>query len=254
MPDFFIINFLLFILVILQSVAGVGVLVVGTPLLLMFDYSLPDALALLLPISIFTSLLNLFFFKLFKKNEKFPIDHKIKKYFFIICLPSILIGLFFLKVFNDIINFKILVSFVILFSLYIKIKFDFFLKNLSNLSKKIYLFVVGIIHGLTNSGGTLLSLFLSSLINKKNQTRYNITFFYFFLALFQYILFFLLFNQVLNYEKLIIDLIICIIGVIMGNFLVKKFNEKYFQILIQMLAFITSIILLIDNFLFFKIF
>ena len=104
------------------------------------------------------------------------------------------------------------------------------------------------IHGFTNSGGTLLSLFLSSLITKKDQTRYNITFFYFFLALFQYILFLLLFNLILDFERLLINLIICMIGVITGNFLVKKFSEKYFQILIQTLAFVASLILLIDSF------
>jgi len=248
MPEIDIISFLLLILVVLQSVAGVGVLVVGTPSLLMLHYSLPDTLSLLLPISILTSLLNLFVFKFYKNNEKFSIDIKIKKYFFIICLPSIFIGLFFLKIFNEIVNFKIIVSSVILFSLYIKLKFNFFLKSFSNLTKKYFLLIVGVIHGFTNSGGTLLLLFLSSLITKKDQTRYNITFFYFFLALFQYILFLILFNLILDFEILLINLIICMFGVIIGNFLVKKFNEKYFQLLIHILAFATSLILLINSF------
>tara|TARA_B100000767_G_scaffold260038_1_gene270327 strand:+ start:1126 stop:1881 length:756 start_codon:yes stop_codon:yes gene_type:complete len=248
MSEIDMISFLLLILVVLQSVAGVGVLVVGTPSLLMLHYSLPDALSLLLPISILTSLLNLFVFKFYKDNEKFSINSKIKKYFFIICLPSIFIGLFFLKLFNEIINLKIIVSLVILLSLYIKLKFNFLFKAFSNLTIKYFLLIVGMIHGFTNSGGTLLSLFLSSLITKKNQTRYNITFFYFFLALFQYILFLLLFNLILDFERLLINLIICMIGVITGNFLVKKFSEKYFQILIQTLAFVASLILLIDSF------
>jgi uncharacterized membrane protein YfcA len=248
MPEIYIISFLLLILVVLQSVAGVGVLVVGTPALLMFHYSLPNTLSLLLPISILTSLLNLFVFKFYKKNEKISVDKKIKKYFFIICLPSIFIGLFFLKFFNEIVNFKIIVSLVILLSLYIKLKFNFFLKNFSNLTKKYFLLIVGMIHGFTNSGGTLLSLFLSSLISKKDQTRYNITFFYFFLALFQYILFLILFNLTIDFEKFLVNLVICVIGVVIGNLLVKKFNEKYFQLLIQILAFFTSLILLIDSF------
>ena len=248
MPEIYIISFLLLILVVLQSVAGVGVLVVGTPSLLMLHYSLPNALSLLLPISILTSLLNLFVFKFYKNNEKILVDKKIKKYFFIICLPSIFIGLFFLKFFNEIVNFKIVVSLVILFSLYLKLKFNFLLKSFSNLTKKYFLLIVGMIHGFTNSGGTLLSLFLSSLISKKDQTRYNITFFYFFLALFQYILFLILFDLNIDFERLLVNFIICVIGVITGNFLVRKFNEKYFQFLIQILAFFTSLILLIDSF------
>ena len=247
-----LISFFLLILIVLQSVVGVGVLIIGTPSLLMLDYSLPDTLAILLPISILTSLLNLSIFKFNSNKKTFPIDNKMKKYFFIICIPSIFIGLFILKIFNDLINFKIVVSLVILFSLYMKLRFSFRLKNFSNTSKKKFLLLVGMIHGFTNSGGTLLSLFFSSLIKKKNDTRYNITFFYFFLALFQYILFLILFNQISDHGQLYINSILCVSGVIIGNFLVKKFNEKYFNLLIQILAFVTSIILLTDNFFIFK--
>ena len=39
--------------------------------------------------------------------------------------------------------------------------------------------MISVIHGLTNSGGTLLTVFLSSFNkNKKNQSRYSITFYY----------------------------------------------------------------------------
>ena len=46
-------------LVILQSIIGVGVLVVGTPTLLLLNISLVDTIAFLLPISIATSFLNI---------------------------------------------------------------------------------------------------------------------------------------------------------------------------------------------------
>ena len=145
-----------------------------------------------------------------------------------------------------IINFWLCI--ILLGKKYLKLKFNFFLKSFSNLTKKYFLLIVGVIHGFTNSGGTLLSLFLSSLISKKDQTRYNITFFYFFLALFQYILFLILFNLTIDFEKFLVNLVICVIGVVIGNLLVKKFNEKYFQLVIQILAFFTSLILLIDSF------
>ena len=48
---------------------------------------------------------------------------------------------------------------------------------ISNLKKKIVFSIVGLIHGLTNSGGTLLSLFISfSEKNFKINSRYIITF------------------------------------------------------------------------------
>jgi hypothetical protein len=47
--------FLVIILVMIQSVAGVGVLVLGTPTLLLLDISLIETMNYLLPISIITS-------------------------------------------------------------------------------------------------------------------------------------------------------------------------------------------------------
>ena len=56
-----IIYSLVFFLVILQTIVGVGVLVVGTPIMLIIDYTIIEAMNLLLPISIITSLINYFF-------------------------------------------------------------------------------------------------------------------------------------------------------------------------------------------------
>ena len=49
--------------------------------------------------------------------------------------------------------------------------------NVNNKIRIIFYSLIGIAHGLTNSGGTLLSLFMSSHLEKIN---YSITFFIFF--------------------------------------------------------------------------
>ena len=152
----------LMVLVVLQTVAGVGILVIGTPVLLI-KYSLVDILSILLPLSILTSLLNLFFFKSNKKKIRIKIEKKIKKYFFLICVPAIFFGLILLKKFENLINFNILVSFIILLSIFLKIKKNNLFNIQSNDLKKILVFVIGVIHGLTNAGGTLLSLFITSI-------------------------------------------------------------------------------------------
>ena len=71
--------------------------------------------------------------------------------FFIACVPSIIVGLFILKFFQEYINFKFLVSTIIICSILlvmlkdkISYKINFF--RISILS------IVGVIHGLTNSG------------------------------------------------------------------------------------------------------
>ena len=55
-------------LVIVQSIVGVGVLVLGTPIMLLLNFSLIDTIGLLLPVSIITSFLNLIISKLKKKE------------------------------------------------------------------------------------------------------------------------------------------------------------------------------------------
>ena len=65
-----IIYSLIFLIVILQTIVGVGVLVVGTPVMLILNYNIIETMNLLLPISIITSFLNYSYLKSQKKNLK----------------------------------------------------------------------------------------------------------------------------------------------------------------------------------------
>jgi len=166
---------LLLFLIFIQSIIGVGILVLGTPIFFILDFSMIELYLVLLPISISTSLLNLLIFKIKKKQNNFHIGKKVIKKFFFVCVPSVFIGLIVLKNYDNIFNFKILVAAVILFS----ILYANLIENKNFKIKNIYLIIVGIVHGLTNSGGTLLSIFFSK--NKFfENSRYNITFFIFF--------------------------------------------------------------------------
>ena len=74
--------------------AGVGILVIGTPFLLILNFQLIEVLSILLPISILTSFLNLIYFKLNKKKLRMRVDQKTKYLFFLICVPAIFFGIF----------------------------------------------------------------------------------------------------------------------------------------------------------------
>ena len=170
---------LIFILVTIQTIIGVGVLVLGTPLLLIFNYGIIEIMNMLLPISILTSLLNYIYLKYNKKNLKINLDQNIKRTFVFIFLPGISIGLILTKALHQFINFEVLVSFVIFLSLIINWKFKKKINFLPLYLKKFVIIFIGIVQGLTNSGGTLLTIFFTSLNkDKKNQSRYSITFYY----------------------------------------------------------------------------
>ena len=99
MSDINFIFLVLFFLVFLQSVVGVGILIIGTPFLLVLNFNIIDILSILLPISILTSLLNLIYFKFNKKKLKMKINSDTKRLFFFVCLPSIFVGLYLMEIF-----------------------------------------------------------------------------------------------------------------------------------------------------------
>ena len=216
----------------------------GTPLLLILQHGIIDTISILLPISILTSLINIIFFKTINKKNKIKLDKNINNFFFTLCLPAVFLGIFILKIFHELINFQILVSLIILSTLIVKIYYQNKVLNFSNLKKKIILFFIGLIHGITNSGGTILSLFVLSLNkNLKNQTRYSLTFFYFFLALFQYFIFIIAFPKILSFDLMIyLILIICLgyyvhVPLISGKFYLEGGVDNWF---VNNFAFVTS--------------
>ena len=131
----------------------------------------------------------------------------------------------------------------------IKWKFEQKINNFSLNLKKIILVFISLVHGLTNFGGTLLTIFFAAFNkNKKNQSRYSITFYYLILASIQYIIFLMIFkNQILvfyTYEVLFI----IVPSIIIGSFIVKYISQNFFKKSIELLALFSAIILLLNNF------
>ena len=231
-------------IVALQSIIGVGVLVLGTPFLLILKFNIVEIFFILLPVSIITSLSNLLIIKYSNKTLNKSTYKEFKK-FFIICIPSIFVGLLFLKIFENFINFKILVSSVILFSIILIILKDR-IKYRINFFRISILSIVGAVHGLTNSGGTLMSLALS-VNNKKDYARLNTTFFYLILALFQYFLTTIVFFEKYTYPKDLKIIVVIVLGVLLGN-LINFFLKStiLYRLIVNLLAVFSAIVLLIS--------
>ena len=236
---------LVIFLVMVQSIAGVGVLVLGTPTLLLLNIPMIEIMNYLLPISIITSLLNILIVKLKRGSLDYDFDRLI--HFCIVCIPFVFIGLIILKYLHEFINFDYFVSIMILSTLVFRNKISKLLEKLSLRINKIILMIIGIVHGLTNSGGTLLSIFLINLNKSKKKSRSEITLFYFFLALIQFILFYFIFGLTQNFYKFNLIIVYIFIGTILGNIFLSFTTESYFRKLIFFLAFISSISLFLKN-------
>ena len=231
------------LIITFQSIIGVGVLVLGTPFLLILEYEIVDILFILLPISIVTSLLNLIIINFSNKTVNRSTYKEFKK-FFIICIPSIFVGLFLLKIFNNYLNFKLLVSLIIFFSIsliIIKDKINFRI----NFFRISILSIVGIVHGLTNSGGTLMSLALST-NNNKNYARLNTSLFYLILASFQYLLTLIIFFDNFSYLNNHNLIFVLIIGVTIGNLINHFLKSEIYRMMVNILAVLSAMVLLIS--------
>ena len=235
--------FLIFFLATIQSVVGVGILVLGTPILLILEFRFYDILSFLLPISIFTSFINYLYFT-YKKKIFIKIDALLIKIFFFGTIPSVFLGILILKIFENNIDFKILIGLVIALSIYIS-SIKNLIKKINKLTIYLFLLLTGIVHGITNSGGTILSIFFN-LLNNKNETRYNLTFFYFFLALTQFLLFISIFEINFNFKVFLTQILIAFLASLFGYYLFKYLSEELFKNLIKVLSIIACVTLLIN--------
>jgi len=162
---------------VVQSIFGVGVLLFGTPILLLLGYDFINALSVLLPISIAINALQMI------KHYQF-IDTAFYKKVLIYSIPFVVLFLLFVSTVK--VNIGFLVGgFLILVAL--KNFFPAVELQVQKMIKfeKTYLAVMGVIHGLTNLGGSLLTAIVHAKNKDKNTTRVTIAICYATFAIFQ---------------------------------------------------------------------
>ena len=184
---FYDIIIIISITAIIQSIFGTGVLLFGTPLLLIFGYSFHFALVILLPTSILISLLQL-------KDNFINVDISYYKKLIIYCIPFIIISLYYSEIISTQINYFIGILLVII-SLKNSIQLIDRLLKFLNQYENIYFILMGVLHGITNLGGSLLS---ASIFNKdfsKVTKRSTIAICYLSMAIIQIITLSLMINR-----------------------------------------------------------
>ena len=162
---------------IVQSIFGVGVLLFGTPLFMLYNYDFTTTLLILLPISITISFLQTI------KNLT-NIDILFFKRFLIYSIPFVIV---FLAIgVQKSVNFNLITG---LFLIFVSLRnssiiIGKILKSLRNYDK-ISFVVMGIIHGLTNLGGSLLTAMVFNKNYLKDHMRSTIAICYATFAIFQ---------------------------------------------------------------------
>ena len=164
----------------LQSVFGVGLLLVGTPLLVLLGNDFLDVLMILLPISLTVSLFQ------FLPNREL-IDKSFVTKILQFSSFGLVAGLILTIKYQP--NIRILVG----AALIVMASAPSIIKTKQNIfSNKIldnfYFFVMGLVHGISNLGGSMLTARVNLEALEKLQARANISFSYFLFVIIQLLL------------------------------------------------------------------
>ena len=226
-------------LIIIQSIFGVGLLLFGTPSLLVLGYDFANTINILMPVSITISLMQFFKSKISDRNF-------IKEYN-LFCLPFLILFLLIALNLNYILDFKFLVGSLLIFSSILilnKRKFSKFRETFLKL-KKIVLVCIGCVHGLTNMGGSFLAIY-STLTsgNKKELARYYICYGYLIMGVLQYLIVLFFSNKNLEFNKLYY-IFFALIIYFPAQKLFKNINDKKFSKYINIIALLYGISILI---------
>jgi uncharacterized protein len=234
--------FLVLIIILIsfiQSIFGVGVLLFGTPFLIIMDHSFINALSILLPISIAINFLQI-------KKHYIYIDFIFYKRFLLIAIPMVVL---FLSVgVTEKFNIRLLIGLLLII-----ISIKSYSSTVAHLMKFIYkyewvsLLITGIVHGLTNLGGALLSAMIYGQETEKHKIRVTIALCYLTFAVVQMITIFFLFEK-FNFS-IISNFIYIIIGIIIfalsEKYIYKKIESEKYSDILSLLLLITGLLLTI---------
>ena len=227
------------LLIIIQSIFGVGLLLFGTPSFLVLGYDFANTINILMPVSITISALQ--FLRSKVKDKVFITEYNL------FCLPFLIIFLLIALKFKYLFDFKLLVALLLVFSSVLilnKKKFSSFRKTFFKL-KKIVLIGIGSVHGLTNMGGSFLAIY-STLIseNVKEVARYYICYGYLIMGLFQYILVLSISYENLNFNKLYY-LVLALLIYFPTQKIFKNIDDRKFSKYINIIALTYGLLILI---------
>jgi hypothetical protein len=149
-----------------------GVLVFGTPTLLLMGYDFITALSYLLPASFAISLLQV----LVAGSARVSVSPSL----YFLCLPGIGVGLLFTDTSTLTSWSNVLIGGTLLVSALVRIwePAGSLLNVMLEKHLQTYHLVMGLIHGLTNLGGAMLAILASGLNTEKAAIRYTVAHYY----------------------------------------------------------------------------
>lgn len=229
--------------VVVQSLFGVGVLFLGTPILMILGLPFIEILRILHPISLSINSIQ-------SATGWKQIQWRTVKWFVILALPSAALGTVLLK---SMLTFEFLPVLIGIYLFSVSLGFYFkvfpgFIEKMLN-HRRSFLLVMGLIHGFTNLGGPLLSSYVMTRYPDKHQSRSTTAICYGMLVTVQIITLAisginLWFTKVSVFQILLALLVFALVNA----FVYERISNQKFRMIFGFLLLIMSALLLIKYF------
>jgi hypothetical protein len=163
-----------------QSVFGVGLLVFGTPTLLLLGFSFEQVLGYLLPCSITISLLQIV------STGGFTLE-PIRKRLLVFTAPAVLAGTLVVLLADTSVNIRFVVGVMLIVTGAIRLLGPLQRRVRATVRDHVspLLALLGLVHGLSNLGGGILTFTMGSIYDDKDTVRRHIAFGYGMMAVIQ---------------------------------------------------------------------
>lgn len=157
---------------VLQSIFGIGILFFGTPTLIILGYPFAETLSIVLPASIAVSALQVY-------SGETPTPNW-RRDFWMWCLIPLSVFLLAGLWWKWEIELELFIAITLFAYVVIRIspKMHGYLRHGVRVRPKIWLAMIGVVHGLSNLGGGLLAIFAANTFEDKAKIRAHIAFCY----------------------------------------------------------------------------
>jgi len=238
MAEIYYLVIIIAIFSVVQSIFGVGLLLFGTPTLLLLEYSYSETLWLLLPCSVTISLIQVV-------NDYKLIEAKKRAVYLVI--PTLVLSLAFVVTYANGINITRIVGILLLLIGVIKFssKLQALLGQMVKKHIQIYYIIIGVVHGISNMGGGPLSILMSTIYSKKEIIRANVAFIYLILAIFQLVVLSIISNTSLRSEVIWLIPISLVSYIFTSKFISSKINDKKYTFILNVMVLVYGVLAVI---------
>ena len=221
-----------------QSLFGVGLLVFGTPTLLVLGYSFESTIGILLPSSIAISAMQVV--------AGWGYVGQLKKSVFTHSVPLIAVGLMLVLSRAVAIDMTLLVGLMLVATAAIRYAegIQRYLSGIAKRHLKGSLMAIGMVHGLSNMGGGLLTLLVTTLYDDKESIRANIAYGYLVFAVSQLIVLILVSPAQVTVYSLLLPLIALATYRTIGTLIYLKASSAGYQRMITLFILTYGVLLI----------